>query len=221
VSSLAPNGGAATIVAAVHSPGWLAAFAEPMRTWARWFYYPAITMKTNPSNVLRVLTLGLVFGFVTLPALASATARAALKEVQAAGKKWKPDAVLTHVSTLNAKADGKAGMWLYTFYSPKAKKSAIITARDMNVEVDEVNRNTSMDPLTVEFMDSDKAVDAAGKAGLNVGTGDVGLGLTTFGQATGKPRVYWTVTVMTSTGMSSVTLDPKTGALIKRDDVKF
>ena len=178
-------------------------------------------MKTKGMDHLRALTMGLSLVIVTIPALAKSTAKAALNEVQAAGKKWQSDAVLTHVSTLTAKADGKANSWLYTFYSPKAKKSAIITARDMQVEVDEVTRNTSVDPLSSDFLDSDKVMAAATKAGLSLGTGDVGLGLTTFGQATGKPRVYWTVTVMTATGMSSVTLDPKSGSLIKRDDVKF
>lgn len=178
-------------------------------------------MKTKSMEYVRALTVGFSLIILTIPALAKSTAKAALNEVQAAGKNWQSDAVLTHVSTLTAKSDGKANSWLYTFYSPKAKKSAIITAQDMKVEVDEVTRNTSVDPLTADFLDSDKVVNAAAKAGLPLGTGDIGLGLTTFGQATGKPRVYWTVTIMTATGMSSVTLDPKTGSLIKRDDVKF
>ena len=69
------------------------------------------------------------------PAQAASTARAALKEVNAAAQKWQPDAVLTHVSTLGAKADGKANSWLYSVYSAKARKSAIVTARDTKVEV--------------------------------------------------------------------------------------
>ena len=69
-------------------------------------------------------------------------------------------------------------------------------------------------------MDSDKAMDAARKAGLETGAGGTGLGLTTFGAGSGK-RVYWTVTVMTDAAISSVTLDPATGALVKRDDVKL
>lgn len=178
-------------------------------------------MRTKNVECLRALAVGIALILFTVPVFAKSTARAALNEVQAAGKKWQSDAVLTHVSTLTAKSDGKATQWLYTFYSPKAKKSAIITARDMKVEVDEVGRNTSVDPLASDFLDSDKVVDAAAKAGLPLGSGDIGLGLTTFGQATGKPRVYWTVSVITDTAMSSVTLDPKNGALIKRDDVKF
>ncbi len=48
----------------------------------------------------------------------------------------------------------------------------------------------------------------------------VGLGLTTFGAGPAK-RVYWTVTVMTDAAISSVTLDPASGALVKRDEVKL
>ena len=180
-----------------------------------------VTMKTKTVDHLRTVVIAFVLSFVTMPAFASSTAKAALNEVLAAGKKWQADAVLTHVSTLTAKSDGKASSWLYTVYSPKAKKSAVITAMDTKVEVDEVLRNTSVDPLTVDFLDTDKVLEAASKAGLKLGTGDILLGLTTFGQATGKPRVYWTVTVTSEGMMSSVTLDPKTGALIKRDDVKL
>ena len=41
-----------------------------------------------------------------------------------------------------------------------------------------------------------------------------------FGAGSGK-RVYWTVTVMTDAAISSVTLDPATGAFVRRDDVKL
>lgn len=157
---------------------------------------------------------------VAAPAHAAATAKAALKEVTAASKAWQPDAVLTHVSTLSAQPDGTARSWLYTVYSPKAKKSAIVTARDTRVEVDEVNRNTSVDPLGDGWMDSDKALDAARKAALALPARDIGLGLTTFGTGPAK-RVYWTVTVMTDAAIASVTLDPTSGALVKRDDVKL
>jgi isocitrate dehydrogenase len=69
------------------------------------------------------------------PAQAASTARAALKELNAAAQKWQPDAVLTHVSTLGARADGQAKSWLYNVCSAKARKSAIVTARDTKVEV--------------------------------------------------------------------------------------
>lgn len=155
------------------------------------------------------------------PAVAASTARAALDGVQAQAKKWQPDAVITHVATLTAKADGTAREWLYTVYSPGKKKSAIATARDLKIEFDEVDRNTSVSPLASDYLDSDKVMDAARKAGLKTGADGIGLGLTTFGQATGKPRVYWTVTVMDNDRMSSVTLDARDGAFVKRDEMKF
>lgn len=110
------------------------------------------------------------------PALAASTAREAIKEVAAAAQKWQPDAVLTHISTLRGRADGKADSWLYTFYSPKTKKSAIVTARDKKVAVDADVRNTSTDPLGAEFLDSDKATEAALKAGLKFDKGPRILG---------------------------------------------
>ncbi|MBP6565174.1 MAG: hypothetical protein KA200_06075 [Burkholderiales bacterium] len=170
---------------------------------------------------LSQLVPGIALAFaLAAPAMAASTAKAALKEVTAASKQWQPDAVLTHVSTLAATPDGKARSWLYTAYSPQAKKSAIVTARDLKVEVEPVNRNTSVEPLAGDWMDSDKAMDAARKAGLETGAGGTGLGLTTFGAGSGK-RVYWTVTVMTDAAISSVTLDPATGAFVRRDDVKL
>ena len=178
-------------------------------------------MRIKPMACLRTVESAFVLFFLTLPAFADSTAKAALNEVQAAGKKWQADAVLTHVSTMTGNADGKAKSWLYTVYSPKLKKSAIITSMDTKLEIDEVFHNTSVHPLAVDFLDSDKVLEAASKAGLKLGTSGILLGLTTFGQAAGKPRVYWTVTVTSAEMMSSVTLDPKTGALIKRDDVKL
>lgn len=174
-------------------------------------------MASHPLPLIFAAALALA---VAAPAQSAATAKAALKEVTAASKAWQPDAVLTHVSTLSAQPDGTARSWLYTVYSPKAKKSAIVTARDTKVEVDEVLRNTSVDPLTDDWMDSDKALDAARKAALALPARDIGLGLTTFGTGPAK-RVYWAVTVMTDAAINSVTLDPKTGALVKRDEVKL
>lgn len=151
---------------------------------------------------------------------ANSTAGASVKQATAAGQKWQADAVLTHVSTLVAKPDGKARSWLYTFYSPKARKSAIVTARGDKVEIEPDVRNTSTDPIGTEFLDSDRAIETARKHGLKT-EGDTAMGLTTGGQATGKARLFWAVTVMRDDGFSAVTLDGRDGALIKRDDTKF
>lgn len=172
---------------------------------------------TRTSQVIAIVAVL----FAAAHAHAASTARAALPQVAEAAKKWQPDAVVTHVSTLGGKADGKASAWLYTVYSPKVKKSAIVTARDTKVELEEVLRNSSTEALPAEYLDSDKALDAARKAGFKTDGKDIGFGLTTFGTSTKKPFVAWAITILTPQGASSVTLDSKDGALIKRDEVKF
>jgi|OpeIllAssembly_1097287.scaffolds.fasta_scaffold00798_5 hypothetical protein len=162
--------------------------------------------------------------FAVTPAFAAATAKEAVKEATAAAQKWQPDAVLTHVSTLRGQGDGKAVDWLYSFYSPKAKKSAIVTAKDKAVtDVAADVRNTSVDPLGPDFIDSDKAAEAAIKAGLKIDktTKGLGYGLVVGNQAVGKPQLFWSVTVMGDSGFSAVTLNGKDGAFIKRDEKKF
>jgi hypothetical protein len=159
----------------------------------------------------------------TAPAFAASTAKAALKEVIAAGQKWQPDAVVTHVSTLSGQPDGKASSWIYTVYSPKAKKSATVTTKDMKVvEVLEVLRNTSVDPIG-DFIDSDQATAAATKAGLTIDKGarNLMMGLTVGNQAVGKPTLFWSVTVMRNDAFSGVTLRGTDGTFVKRDDVKL
>lgn len=157
-------------------------------------------------------------------AQAAQTAKAAITQAAPVAAKWQADAQLAHVSTLRGQGDGRAASWLCTYYSPKAKKSAIVTVRDGGkVEVDADVRNTSIDAIGSDFVDSDQAAAAAAKAGLKLDKGakDLGFGLVVGGQATGKPRLYWSVTVSSDKGMSSVTLDGKTAAFVKRDDLKY
>lgn len=47
------------------------------------------------------------------------------------------------------------------------------------------------------------------------------MGLVVGNQATGKPMLFWSVTVMGERGFSAVTLSGKDGAFIKRDNAKF
>lgn len=169
-------------------------------------------------SLLRAAAVGALLGATALPALADSTAKAALKEVKAAGQKWQGDAILTHVSTLEAKADGTARSWLYTFYSPKTKKSAIVTARDTKVEIEPDVRTTSVDPIG-DFMDSDKVLDVARKHGLTA-VKSIGLGLTLMGKATAKPRMLWSITVM-GDKILTWSLDAKDGSLINKNEVKL
>ena len=155
---------------------------------------------------------------------AAATAKEAVKEATSAAQKWQADAVLTLVSTLRGQADGKAADWLYTFYSPKAKKSAIVTTKDKAVtDVTADVRNTSTDPLGAESADSDKAVEAAVKSGLKLGKGGKGVAIALYvgNQAVGKRQLFWSVSVMDDDGMVSVLLDGASAAFIRRDEQKF
>jgi hypothetical protein len=169
---------------------------------------------------LAIAGLVLSLGIVAPAAEANSTAKGAVQEATAAGRKWQADAVLTHISTLVAKPDGKARSWLYTFHSPKARKSAIVTAGGGAIDVTADVRNTSVDPIGAQYLDSDKAMEAARKLGLQV-DGDAAMGLTQGGQATGRATLFWTVTVFKGDGMSAVTMDGRDGALIRRDDVKL
>jgi hypothetical protein len=168
--------------------------------------------------------IAISFAAVAAVAQAAGTAKEALKEVTAAAQKWQADAVLTHVSTLRGQGDGKAIDWLYTFYSPKAKKSAIVTAKDKAVtDVTADVRNTSVDALGADYVDSDKVAEAAIKAGLKIDkkTKGVGYGLVVGNQAVGKPQLFWSVTLMGDSVVSSVLLNGKDGALIRHNEQKF
>ena len=118
----------------------------------------------SASSLRVAVAIILAASLATAPAAAASTAKEAIKEATAAAQKWQPDAVLTHVSTIKGRGDGTADQWLYTYYAPKAKKSAIITAKGKQVEVEPDVRNTSIDPLGTDFLDSDKAAEAAAKA---------------------------------------------------------
>ena len=150
------------------------------------------------------------------------TARTPIKDSAAAAQKWQSDSVLTHVSTVAARADGTAASWLFTYYSPKAKRSAIVTARDGGkVEIEPDVRNSSTDALPGEFIDSDRAVALATKAGLKLKVGaSVMLGLTSASAKLSKSTVYWVVTAPRAGGFSSVTLDAKDGHVITTHDLK-
>ncbi|HEY0663109.1 MAG TPA: hypothetical protein VGD18_00705, partial [Thiobacillaceae bacterium] len=146
-----------------------------------------------------------------------------IKDATAAAQKWQSDAVLTHIATAMGFADGTADHWLYTFYSPKAKKSAIVTARAKKVEIEPDVRNSSIDPVGSDFIDSDKTAEAAVKGGLKLAKGskEVLYGMTVGNQAVGKPQLFWTVTTMSADRATGVVLNGKDGAFIRRDELKF
>lgn len=176
-------------------------------------------MRAIAVSIVRLTTLAVLLGFSSLPAWADSTAKAALKEVVAAGQKWQGDAVLTHVSTLLAKADGKSRSWLYTFYSPKTKKSAIVTARDTKTEIEPDVRTTSVDPIG-DFIDSDKALEAARKHGLTA-KDSIAMGLTLMGKATNQPKTLWSINVMGNDSALTWSIDSRDASLLHKGEVKM
>lgn len=164
---------------------------------------------------------------LALPALtsswAASTARVALPEATAAAQMWPGDAALTHVSTLVGRGDGRADQWLYTFYSARTKKSALVTARDRRIEIDVDVLNTSTTPLAADFLDSDKVAEAALKAGLKYpkNARELGLAISVGLAGTGRPTLIWSVVVPRENGFSTAILAGRDGALIKLDEVKY
>ncbi len=185
------------------------------------------TMRTlhrsiRPLPAVRLMCF--VFALTVPAAFAAETAKTAIGRAGPVAAAWRADARLTHVSTLRGQADGRAVQWLCTYYSPAAKKSAIVTVRaGGKVEIDADVRNTSVDALGADFVDSDQAVAAAAKAGLTFAKDarDLGLGLVVGNQATGKPQAFWSVMVSDDKGMASVTLAARDAAFVKRDNVKY
>ena len=100
----------------------------------------------------------------------------------------------------------------------KARKSAIVTARDIRVEIEPDVRTTSVDPIG-EFIDSDKALKAARKHGLKAND-SIAMGLTLMGKATSQPRMLWSISVM-GESILSWSIDSKDGSLLHKGEVKL
>jgi hypothetical protein len=171
------------------------------------------------NRILLRAAIAVFCSLAALPALAASTAKSAWAEVVAAAKRWQPDAVITHLSTMKGNADGTAAEWLYTAYSPAMKRTAILTARDKKIELLEVHRNTITDPLG-EFIDSDKAVAVAVKAGLPIAPQAHGVWIALSSSRMAKVPSYWAVTLSTKEGYSAVTLGGRDGVVITRDVLK-
>ena len=146
---------------------------------------------------------------------ATATARAALPQATAIAGKWRPDAALTHVSSLTVKTDGTAASWIYTFYAPKTKKTLNVTiSSGAPLDTLEV-QNTSMIPIGDAFVDSDVAMQEAAKHELKGKSPSMGLVV----MGTGAPT--WAVNGGFEEGDVSVLLNGKTGAFIRRQVISY
>jgi hypothetical protein len=151
-----------------------------------------------------------------MPALAKGmSAKAALAQSVAAGKKWHADAVLTGVSTTTLKGDGTADAWLYAFYSPKTKKFLIVTAQGTKLDTLEVGRGMT-DPVGDDFIDSDKAMQEAKKNGVKGKSPTMALN---FMGNVKTPGAFWTVGGGFESGDVSIILEAKTGKLFMKNQM--
>jgi hypothetical protein len=112
--------------------------------------------------------------------------------IEAAAKRragqWHPDAILTNLSTFEAGMDGTAGTWSALYYTPSGKKWLGVTASGGKLDVLELDQGLT-DPVG-EFIDSDQAIQAAQKNGLQAGK-EMMMGLAWMGAKDGAP--CWTV----------------------------
>ena len=132
-----------------------------------------------------------------LPAAAAGpTAKARLAEARALAAKWQPDAALVTVSALQAMDDGSAAPglagWIYQFYSPKTNQWISVHAGAKGLERQDLPIGLKA-TLPANFVDSDKALDAARKAGFRK-SGDTLLVLALVADPSLKTGVYWCAT---------------------------
>lgn len=144
---------------------------------------------------------------------AGQTAKAALPQVLAAAQKWQGDAVLVSLSTVEAKFDGTADEWKYSFYSPKTQKRFVVTAHGIQVSGREVRLGYSTEPIG-EFIDSDTAMTEAKKNGLKGNKPSMGVKFQGTGKSAGH---YWIVNGGYQKGDISVFLEAKTGKFFSRN----
>jgi hypothetical protein len=140
------------------------------------------------------------------------TVKAPLAEVRTAAQKWQADAVLVHLSTVKAKLDGTASEWKYSFYSPATKKRYVVTAAGGKIDGLEVRLGEETKPLG-DFIDSDKAMAEAKKAGIKGNEPSMSVGFQGSGKSAG---LYWVVTGGFTKGDVSVMLEAATGKLFSR-----
>jgi hypothetical protein len=168
-------------------------------------------------SIGKLLLFGAVIGLAA-PGSGAAkkpeTARTALERAAPRAKEWRADAALTNASTLGANADGAAEVWSFAFYSPGAKTWLNVTASGGKLDALEVSMGLT-DPVG-EFIDSDQAIEAAKKNGLDASKKPM-MGLAWMG---GKKDglACWTVGGGFSPGSVGVVLDAKTGAFITKHE---
>jgi len=149
-----------------------------------------------------------LMAFATSGYAAGNKARAALEDATATAKKWRPDAILTSISSNSVDAEGRGVAWFYSFYSPKARSYLAVTARGRAIDTLELGTGSNS-AVPAEFIDSDSAMAEAVKAGVKGES--LRMRLT---------RTEWLVNSGDQKGALSVWLNPRTGRLIKRQTVQ-
>lgn len=146
------------------------------------------------------------------------SARAALKEVQAAAQKWQKDAVLTNVATQAAAADGAASEWSYLFYSPASKQAYAVSVKNGKI-VDQHPVGPYLTDSVGEFADS-AAVMATAKANGLKAQMPTAMSLLMMGQKTKNPGAYWMIGTGATPGEIAVWIDARTGKFFRKQEVK-
>ena len=139
---------------------------------------------------------------------AGSTAKVALDEAIETAQNWRPDAILTNVSSVSVGTDGKAPTWFYGFYSPKSRSFLNVTAKGRSLDTLELGTGQK-EAVPTDFLDTDKVMEEAVQAGLKGDSPRMGL-----------TRTAWIVSGGQKTGDSTLFLNPKTGRLIKRQAVQ-
>lgn len=135
------------------------------------------------------------------------TARTALAAVEARARKWQADAVLVVLETSNAAPDGRANNWLYVYHSPKTgQKSSFLADEKGGIEQQPAVSWTTA-PVG-DFVDSDKAMSAAVRAGMK--THDFGMKMS----LSKSERTEWAL----FSGDLSFTVDAATGAFLRKEE---
>jgi hypothetical protein len=141
------------------------------------------------------------------------TAKSALAKTASIAKKWRADAVLTGISSLEVNNDGTAKWWIHGYLSPSTKKHLMVTVKGDKIDTTEVNKGSS-NPIADNFLDSDKAMQEAIKNGLKGESPSMGLNVLGMGKNAG---LYWTVSGGYKKGDVSVTLEGKTGKFLRKE----
>jgi hypothetical protein len=122
------------------------------------------------AGICAVLVTGLLGAVAPAGAVDLITAKSGLEKAVAESRKWKSDAVLAGVGTLNAKVDGTSFFWNYDFQSKKTHTCArVIILATGKVTTQDFGNCTFSKPIATTFVDSPAAVAGAKAGGFQAG----------------------------------------------------